>query len=466
MMKILIADDDPIARKILKAEIERAGHECLAAEDGTEAWDLFREHEFEVVISDWMMPGIDGIELCQRVRHHPKAAYTYFILLTVTGGKSNLVRGIEAGADDYMTKPFDPEELQARLIVAQRITSLHRRSAQAAERIGFLEEQTRVRNAFSGFIGKTQIMQEIYRRLRLAAQSEVTVLLSGQSGTGKEMAAKAIHALSPRKNRSFLGVNCGAIPDTLLESELFGHVKGAFTGADRDKTGLFEAADGGTLLLDEIGEVSTQFQLKLLRVLQEKEIRRVGEDRARKVDVRIVAATNQDLTRMVAAGTFRQDLYYRIRIFEIGLPPLAERREDVPLLVEHFVEEMSRSTHKPLREVSKDALQKLMDYPWPGNVRELRNSIEHAFVVLSGDVLQAEHLPSEVRTYAPAASSPAHPRPESAASPEAERERIEAALRRHGGNRSAAARSLGVSRVTLWKWMRAHGIEVATREVS
>lgn len=462
-MNILIADDDPIACKILKAEIEKAGHECLVAEDGTRAWDLFREHEVDIVISDWMMPGIDGIELCRRVRGAVTPNYTYFILLTVSGGKTNLVRGIEAGADDYMTKPFDPEELQARLIVAARIASLHRRSEQAAERIGFLEEQTRVRNAFEGMIGKTPIMQEIYRRLRLAAQSEVTVLLTGESGTGKELAAKAIHALSRRKHAPFLGVNCGAIPDTLLESELFGHVKGAFTGADRDKVGLFEAANGGTLLLDEIGEVSPQFQLKLLRVLQEKEVRRVGEDRARKIDVRIVAATNRDLAKLIPAGTFRQDLFYRIHVFEIQLPPLFERREDIPLLVDHFVAEMARTTHKPIRRIAKDALQRMMDYPWPGNVREMRGAIEHAFVVLSGDVLLAEHLPIEVRAGAPlTATAPAAVRRRAVESPEVERERIETALRRHNGNRSAAARSLGVSRVTLWKWIRTHGIEIGT----
>ena len=238
-------------------------------------------------------------------------------------------------------------------------------------------------------------MQEVFRRLRLAAQSDVTILLTGESGTGKELAARAVHALSSRKDKPFYAINCAAIPETILESELFGHVKGAFTGAIRDKVGVFQAADGGTLFLDEIGDTSPLLQLKLLRVLQEGEIRRVGDERGIKVNVRLLTATNKDLKAQLASGDMREDFYYRIRVFEITLPPLRNRREDLPLLVNHFIAEASKVHHRAVKDIANDALQHLMNYSWPGNVRELKNAIEHAFVIVSGDCLTLLDLPSE-----------------------------------------------------------------------
>ena len=320
------------------------------------------------------------------------------------------------------------------------------------EKITVLEEQTKSRDAFQQLVGKSPVMQEVFRRLRLAAQSDVTVLLTGESGTGKELAARAVHALSSRKDKPFYAINCSAIPETLLESELFGHVKGSFTGAIRDKAGVFQAADGGTLFLDEIGDTSPLLQLKLLRVLQEGEIRRVGDERGIKINVRLLTATNRDLKNLLASGQIREDFYYRIRVFEIKLPPLRERREDLPLLVNHFIGEASRVQQRPIRDIAKDAMQHLMQYGWPGNVRELKNSIEHAFVTVSGDCLTLLDLPSEVRNAGAGATiSSSSPLLHSTPGENAERERIEEALRKTHGHKMEAARILGMSRVTLWK---------------
>jgi len=319
------------------------------------------------------------------------------------------------------------------------------------QKIAVLEEQAKSREAFQQLIGKSPAMQEVFRRLRLAAHSDVTVLLTGESGTGKELAARAIHTLSGRKDKPFFAINCSAIPETLLESELFGHVKGAFTGAIRDKIGIFQAADGGTLFLDEIGDTSPLLQLKLLRVLQESEIRRVGDDYGIRVDVRLITATNRDLQALMAEGTLREDFYYRIHVFEITLPPLRARREDIPLLVHHFMADNSKAFHREIRDIAQDALHRLMEYGWPGNVRELKNAIEHAFVTINGDCLTLWDLPPEVQRL-PTARSPKSlsSNAEPSLSPY-EEARIMKALQQAKGNKTEAARLLGVSRVTLWK---------------
>ena len=328
------------------------------------------------------------------------------------------------------------------------------------EKITVLEEQTKSRDAFQQLVGKSQIMQEVFRRLRLAAQSDVTILLTGESGTGKELAARAVHALSSRKDKPFYAINCASIPETILESELFGHVKGAFTGAIRDKVGVFQAADGGTLFLDEIGDTSPLLQLKLLRVLQEREIRRVGDEQGIKVDVRLLTATNKDLKSLLASGEMREDFYYRIRVFEITLPPLRDRREDLPLLVNHFIAEASKVHHRTVKDIAKDALQHLMNYSWPGNVRELKNAIEHAFVIVSGDCVTLLDLPSEIRA---SVSKPTSPSTTVRLDPEAqaERQRIEEALHRANGQKTEAAKLLGISRVTLWKKINRLGIHTS-----
>jgi len=314
------------------------------------------------------------------------------------------------------------------------------------DRVVQLEEQVRARTSFERLVGKSALMHEVFRKLRLAAQSDVTVLLTGESGTGKELAASAIHSLSERKDKPFVAINCAAIPEALLESELFGHVKGAFTGAVRDRNGLFQTADGGTLFLDEVAELPPQLQVKVLRALQEREVRRVGDERVTKVDVRIVAATNRDLKSWIDRGALRQDFYYRLAVFPIHLPALRERRDDLPLLTEHFVAQFARERGKSVTGVSPGALRAILAYDWPGNVRELRNALERAFVTVSGDSVTAADLPPEVALKNGAAPVEG--------SDQALRERILDALSQCRGNRSKAARLLGVSRVTLWKWMR------------
>ena len=334
----------------------------------------------------------------------------------------------------------------------------------AKEKIRVLEEQARFRESFQQMIGRSAVMQEVFRRVRLAAQGDVPVLLTGESGTGKELAARAIHALSARKDKPFLAINCSAVPETLLESELFGHVKGAFTGAIRDKVGVFQAAEGGTLFLDEVGDTSPLLQLKLLRVLQESEIRRVGDEKNVKVDVRFVTATNKDLKHLLTTGAMREDFYYRIRVFEITLPALRERREDLPLLVNHFIAEGSNVHAHPINDVAQDAMKQMMKYAWPGNVRELRNAIEHAFVTAEGDCLSVLDLPPEIRTTAPL-SRPASIKEPLTPEQQAERGRILDALRETRGSKTKAARLLGYSRVTLWKKLKQFGIRGTSSQV-
>ncbi len=328
----------------------------------------------------------------------------------------------------------------------------------ANEKIAVLEEQVGLRESYEQLIGKSQPMQEVFRKLKLAADSDVAVLITGESGTGKELAASAIHSQSARRDKPFLGINCSAIPETLLESELFGHVKGSFTGAGVDKVGIFEAADKGTLFLDEIGDVSPAIQVKLLRVLQEREIRRVGDCRTRSVDVRLVTATNKDLKKLVAAGTIREDFFYRIHVFEIRMPPLREHREDIPVLVDHFVEELCRAKGLSADGIARDALQLLMDYHWPGNVRQLRNAIEHACVTVSGDRISYLDLPPELRD--PHGAHLPDVQEDLSVEEQAEREQIIGALRQTGGNRTKTAELLGTSRVTLWKKIGKYAIEI------
>jgi PAS domain S-box-containing protein len=318
--------------------------------------------------------------------------------------------------------------------------ALHR----TQDRVVVLEEQVRSRASFVKFVGKSAPMQEVYRRLRLSAQSDVTVLLTGESGTGKELAATAIHSLSDRRSKPFVAVNCSAIPEQLLESELFGHVKGAFTGAVRDKVGLFEAADEGTLFLDEVGDMAPALQVKVLRALEEREFRRVGDERVLKVDVRLIAATNRNLPQLVASGRIRQDFYYRIRVFDLRIPPLRERREDLPLLLQHFLQELA-PLGKAAARISPEALRAVLDYAWPGNVRELRNAIEHSVVMSQGREITPADLPAEIREGTAPTWSPQESE---------ERELLRTALERTGWNRTRAAAHLGTSRVTLWKKLR------------
>jgi PAS domain S-box-containing protein len=340
----------------------------------------------------------------------------------------------------------DVKEAEAELRESRR--QLEEALKNTQDRMVQLEEQVRGRSRLGMIVGKSPPMQEVYRRIRLAGQSPVNVLITGESGTGKEMTARAIHDQGARKSGPFIAVNCSAIPESLLESELFGHVKGAFTGAVRDKTGLFQSAEGGTLFLDEVGDMPAALQVKVLRALQEREIRRVGDEHPIRVDVQLITATNRNLKQLLESGAMREDFYYRIRVFEIRLPSLRERKDDIPLLVSHFVEELSLAKRKKIRGISAEAMRFLMDYAWPGNVRELRNALEHAFVTVPGDTIRISDFPAALRTPAP---DVARPLPMDS---DPERERIVEALTKTGGHRGKAAALLGISRVTLWKNMR------------
>ncbi len=331
----------------------------------------------------------------------------------------------------------------------------------ANEKIAILQRQAAVDGAFEKLVGTSRPMQEVFRRLKLAADSDVAVLITGESGTGKELAAQAIHAQSARSSKPFLAINCSALPESLLESELFGHVKGSFTGAVSDKLGLFEAAQGGTLFLDEIGDVSPAIQVKLLRVLQEREVRRVGDSRTRDVDIRLITATNRDLKQLMADGQIREDFYYRIDVFEIRLPPLRERKEDIPLLADCFIDELCLAKGRSTNGIARDALQRMMSYDWPGNVRQLRNAIEHACVTVSGDRITILDLPSELRVPNDSQGAGLHDELANLSDDElAERERIVSALRQTDGNRTQAAKLLSISRVTLWKKIGRYAIDV------
>jgi two-component system response regulator PilR (NtrC family) len=413
-----------------------------AASGGSEALATIRGREFDVVITDLRMPDVDGmVVLEQTKRLHPD---TQVIVVTAFATTETAIAAMKAGAYDYLTKPFKVDEVS---LVVDR--ALERRSL-ARDNLA-LRDEIKGRYKLDRLLGKSPPMQRVFDTIKKTAPGRASVLLVGESGTGKELAARALHELSQRADRPFVAVNCGAIPETLLESELFGHVKGSFTGAHVDKQGLFEAAHSGTLLLDEVAELPVAMQVKLLRVLQERKVKPVGGVVEREVDVRIVAATNRDLETEVEKGTFRQDLFYRLDVIRIRLPPLRERREDLPLLVDHFLRKFSAEHGCKVAGVDPEAMQALMAYHFPGNVRELENLIERAVILATGDRLAVDAFPSLGRLSAAAPSLTNAPLvPESGLDLERvvedfERSIIISALERTGGNRTEAARLLGVS---------------------
>ncbi|MBI3725765.1 sigma-54-dependent Fis family transcriptional regulator [bacterium] len=452
-IRVLLVDDDEddyVLTRGLFSEIEGASYKLDWVSTLDAGAKAIARAEHDVYLVDYRLGRASGLTLIRRAQEAPRRAP--FIVLSVLGDRAVDIEAMKAGAADYLVKgQITPSLLERSIRYALERSARER----IEEKVAVLEEQTKNRAAFARLVGNSAPMQEVFRRLRLASSSDVSVLLLGDSGTGKELAAAAIHSLSRRRDGPFLTMNCGAIPDALLESELFGHVRGAFTGAVLDRIGLFQAAHGGTLFLDEIADTSPLFQQKLLRALEEREVRPVGSHRTVKVDVRFLAATNKPLERLVRSGEFREDLYYRIRVFEIGMPPLRERREDIPLLVERFLEDLAAPSGGKVATVSQDALRKLMDYPWPGNVRELKNAIEHASVTLKGGAVRLGDLPAEIRSAEVAAPS------SKKASQDEERLRVLSALKTAGGSRTDAARQLGISRVGLWKKMRRLGIELS-----
>jgi two-component system response regulator HydG len=388
--RVLVVDDEPTLLKALEALLRKKGHEVTALESPIAATQKLAQEDFDVALLDVKMPQLSGLELLHAVKH--RRPEIEVIMMTGHATVETALAAVKAGAYDYLTKPFEDIELVARAI------------AKAAERKALfdrnreLELQLRERSgtAPEGLVGTSAGIREVTRMIDAVAYSSTTVLVTGESGTGKELVARALHARSPRRGHTFVALNCGALTETLLESELFGHVKGAFTGAQRDQKGLFDAADGGTIFLDEIGDIPPATQVRLLRVLQEGEIKRVGSADSVRVDVRVIAATHRDLPRLVKAGRFREDLFYRLNVINVPLPSLRDRVEDVPLLAHHFLRRYAERLGKRVRTLAPDAVELLCGYRWPGNVRELENAIERAVVLCRGEAVTASDLPPAV----------------------------------------------------------------------
>jgi len=454
--KILIVDDEPFNVDLLEQELDDQGYATCAATNGEEALKVLAAEKPDLVLLDWMMPGLDGIEVLKRMRATTEWRTLPVIMLTARTSTDDMVQGLDAGADDYVTKPIDEAELFARIRAMLRIARLEQ------ENLSLRREIAAGATQFTGVIGKSKAMERVYGLLDKVIDSDTTVLLTGETGTGKEVLARTIHRESPRRDRPFVAVNCGAMAEQLLESELFGHKKGSFTGAVDDRPGLFEAADGGVLFLDEIGETSPGLQVRLLRALQEGEIRRVGEEQDRHVDVRVIAATNRDLRDQVAQGDFREDLFYRLSVFPIELPPLRQRRDDIPELVLHFLAEKQTKEGCGPQGFTAPAMDALCAYDWPGNIRELQNEVERAALLCDdGERIDPAHLSERVLASRGGGTAARVKRAGALKEvlAEVEREMIEDALTRHDGNRTHAAEELQVSRWGLVQKIKAYGIE-------
>jgi len=437
--RVLVVDDEQRQRDILQMILEAEGYATTAAGNGRQALQAAQAQAFDVVLTDLKMPDLSGIELLGEILKLQQAPLV--ILMTAHGTIDSAVDAMRKGAFDYLTKPLEKDELLMVLRRAVERTHLVRENR-------MLREQLRDRFRLDNIVGAHGSMQDVFRVVHKVAASASTVLIYGESGTGKELVARALHHESERRSRPFYAVNAAALPESILEAELFGHEKGAFTGADMRKVGLFEQASGSTLFLDEVGDLKRDLQVKLLRALQEREIMRVGGTERIRIDVRIVAATNQDLDRAVREGRFREDLYYRLNVIPIALPPLRDRRTDIPLLVEHFVAKYAAS---PARGVSEEALKTLAAYDWPGNVRELESVVERALLLGEGDLIVPADLPATVRagSGAPRAAMDLDIPDSGINLDELERSLILKALAKAGGNVSRAARLLGLSRRTL-----------------
>ncbi len=459
--RVLLIDDEARVRASLKAVLEPT-YETIQATDAQEGLELFRKEAPHLVLLDVILPGTDGLSVLQTMRAENRTAP--IIMLTGTKSVKTAVDAMKFGAADYLSKPFDVEEL--RIIVERALND-----QELQQEVKQLRAQVVRRYAFHNLIGKSPSMQDIYTKIEQVADSRTTVLIAGESGTGKELVAKALHYNSGRRERPFIALNCAAIPETLIESELFGHEKGSFTDATARRVGQFELANTGTLFLDEIGDLSAMTQAKLLRILQEREFTRVGGVQSIKVDVRIVAATNKNLEELVRKGQFREDLYYRINVIALHLPPLRERGEDVPLLAKHFLAKRIEEDNRPPQEFSKDAVDLLSRYPWPGNVREMENIIEQAFIWSKGsDTITSEHLPTILKN--DTRSSSLHDDTLAGrlslekAVMEFEREIILDALKRTNYVQTHAANLLGISRRMLKYRMDTLGIGRPDQEVS
>ncbi|MGQ9693282.1 MAG: sigma-54-dependent transcriptional regulator [Thermodesulfobacteriota bacterium] len=440
-LKILIVDDEQIIRDAFSRVLLKEGFGVEAVASGRLALEKIAEESFDLVLLDLKMPGLDGMETLREI----KAKDPDIICIMITGYPTieSAVKAVKSGAYDYLTKPCNPDEL--RMVVAR-----------AAERRRFFFENERLRRRLDGhllsetLVGESKAMQRVMEIIHKVASSESTVLITGESGTGKELVAQAIHQLSPRHDKEFVPVDCNALVETILESELFGHVKGSFTGAIKNKHGLLELANGGTFFFDEIGDLSLNTQAKLLRVIQEREFKPVGGTQRIKVDVRIIAATNQNLREAIAQKTFREDLFYRLSVVPIHLPPLRDRKEDIPLLIAHFIKRFNRKRKKAITGITPAALEMLMKHNWPGNVRELENAIERAMILEEGKEITPQSLMG-IFSLPFSGKSPLPMPPKLVTLQEVEKEHIAFVLKETYGHKSEAARILGIDRKTLYK---------------
>jgi two-component system response regulator PilR (NtrC family) len=469
---VLVVDDESSMREFLAICLGRAGHDVVTASGGAEAiakLDLLSAGGFDLVVTDLTMPGVGGMEVLRHANSLPEPPLV--LMITAFATSETAIQALKLGAWDYLTKPFKVDEILvvvARALERARLGNENRRLREALRGVGHLDRM----------IGRSVAMQKVFELVRKVAPTRTNVLIRGESGTGKELVARALHNLSERAKGPFIGVNCGAIPENLMESELFGHVKGAFTGASQAREGVFVAAQGGTLFLDEIGELSLQMQVKLLRALQERRVRPVGGEKETEIDCRVVAATNRDLEAAIAAGEFRNDLYFRLDVVQVVLPPLRHRAEDIPLLVDRFFERLNREHGRNLRGIAPEAMERFLHYEYPGNVRELENLVERAVALETGDMLSADHLPvASPRTRAGSFGSGSafgagltddvaeldddgRVDLDQAVS-DLERRLIGAALRKSGGVRKEAAKRLGISFRSLRYRLEKLGIEVA-----
>ncbi len=460
---ILVVDDDSLVRRSLCEVLSFEGYFCNSVSNPQEALLSLKESSYDILISDMKMPGMNGLDLLKKVRQDfPQVSV---IMVTGFGSVETAVAAMREGAVDYITKPIIDDEIK---LVIKRIADEH----SLADENAYLRHKLAAdkRQNCCDIIGKCFKMQKIYDLIETIAGTKTTVLIRGESGTGKRLVAHAIHYSVPEgANKPFIEVSCGALPETLLESELFGHVKGAFTGAIKDREGRFESAEGGTIFLDEIDAFTPALQVKLLRVLQEGEFERVGETKTKKANVRIIAATNQNLEALIQNGKFRNDLYYRLNIITVEIPPLRDRREDISLLVEHFLDKHGKALNKKISGISDTALVKLMNYAWPGNVRELENVIERACVLTKGTLIQEEDLPEVLFNTVPAVpAGPGGESPQAAlnangtlkdALKDPERKIILETLEKTKWNKKEAAGLLGINRTTLYKKLNQYGID-------
>jgi DNA-binding NtrC family response regulator len=448
--RVLLVEDEVNMARTLAKNLERAGYDVACAGHGAAALDRLAESPFDVVLTDLKMPVMDGMTLLRAI--HDRGISVATVVLTGYGTIESAVEAMKLGAADYLIKDAPPQEVLLTLERVLDVEALRRENARLRREIGRFQR-------FGELIGESPAMQVVYRLVDAVSQNRSTVLLTGESGTGKELVARTIHGRGPLAAHPFVAINCAGLSETLLESQLFGHRRGAFTGAFADHDGVFRAAEGGTLLLDEVAEIPLSLQAKFLRAIQEREVTPLGSSRPVPVNVRLIAATNRDLEAEVGAGRFRADLFYRLNVVRIEMPALRSRREDVPGLVAHFLERFSNQYRVAPKDITPETLERLCAYDWPGNIRELENAIERAFAVSASDTITLDDLPLAIRADAP---------PESEAEPshapvttleDAERRVIEAALRQSGGNKNEAARLLGIDRQRLYRKIDKYGLD-------